>query len=397
MDDTAGDAALVQAVRDGNRDAFAPLLVRHWSLLLSLSRRMLGDADLAHDAAQEAALQAFLSLDRLQKTDQFGPWLSGIGLNVCRHWLRRQRQAEVSWDAVVGGRHDPARDLPDEHLGPAERAEMADLRVRVQQAVDGLPRGQRAAIVLYYLCGLTYAETAAHLGIEVGAVKTRLHKARGTLRQRLWELWEEQEMVTPAQPPLVDMQIDSARRNMEDPNNPRHVMILRESAGPRYLMIWVGAAEAEALGNALQHTEMPRPMTFTFMANMLQAAAVTLREVQINRLVDDVFYATAIVEGANGTRTVDARPSDALNLAALTGAPIRVAPTVLDALAFTVQKQTIADENGREVIEQVVRQASTGEVIDHSHLDPVNLAPIRVLFRQAWKTTTGSAESEPQP
>lgn len=389
MDDAAGDAALVQAVRDGNKDAFAQLLVRHWPLLLSLSRRMLGDAELAHDAAQEAALQAFLSLDRLQKADQFGSWLSGIGLNVCRHWLRRQRQAGVSWGAVVGGRHDPARELPDEHLGPAERAEMADLRVRVQHAVDGLPRGQRAAIVLYYLCGLTYAETAAHLGIEVSAVKTRLHRARGTLRRRLWELWEEQQMVTPVQSSLVDMQIDSARRNMEDPNNPRHVMILRESAGPRYLMIWVGAAEAEALGNALQHTEMPRPMTFTFMANVLQAAAVTLREVQINRLVDDVFYATAIVEGSGGTRTVDARPSDALNIAALTGAPIRVASTVLDALAFTVQKQTITDENGREVIEQVVHHASTGEVIDRSHLDPVNLTPIRVLFRRERKTTTG--------
>ena len=79
---------------------------------------------------------------------------------------------------------------------------------------------------------------------------------------------------------------------------------------------------------------------------------------------------------------MDARPSDAINLAVLTGAPIRVAPAVLDIAAIVVGKRATRDENGQEVIEQTVRNAKTGEEIDRSHLDPETLQPVRVLFRR---------------
>src|SRR5207237_9581168 len=89
---------------------------------------MLGNADLAQDVAQEAALQAFLSLDRLRRAEQFGSWLSGIGLNICRHWLRRRSHDDTSWEELCGGHYFPARDLPDEDIGPEERAEAARRR-----------------------------------------------------------------------------------------------------------------------------------------------------------------------------------------------------------------------------------------------------------------------------
>jgi RNA polymerase sigma factor (sigma-70 family) len=370
----------VHAAREGNKDAFALLLDRHWPLLLALCRRMMGDADLAQDVAQEAALQAFLSLDHLKHAEQFGSWLSGIGLNICRHWLRRRSRDDTSWEELCGGRYYPERDLPDEDVGPEERAQMADLRARVQRAVADLPRGQRAAIVLFYLYGLSQAEVAAHLGIEVSAVKTRLHKARETLRERLWELWEEQDVTTETESPLVEMRVESVRKNTEF-EEARHVMVLEEVDRPRYLLIWIGQFEAFALGVALRKAETERPITFTFMANVLQAADVRLREVQVNRLTDDVFYAVAVVEGAGGVRTVDARPSDAINLAVLTGAPIRVAPAVLDTAAVVVEKQTIRDENGQDVIEETVRKAATGEEVQRNHLDPQTLKPIRVLYQ----------------
>src|SRR5579883_463151 len=105
MDGTTDDASLVQAARDGDREAFAQLLTRHWSLLLSVCRRMLANEDLAYDVAQEATLQAFLSLDRLKRAEQFGSWLSGIGLNICRHRLRRRASRPV----VGGGRRRAPR------------------------------------------------------------------------------------------------------------------------------------------------------------------------------------------------------------------------------------------------------------------------------------------------
>src|SRR5919201_3351201 len=215
VDITTDDATLVQAARDGNKEAFALLLDRHWPLLLALCRRMMSNADLAQDVAQEAALQAFLSLDRLRRAEQFGSWLSGIGLNICRHWLRRRSRDDTSWEELCGGRYYPARDLPDEDVSPEERAQMADLRARVQRAVADLPRGQSAAIVLFYLYGLTQAEVAAHLGIEVSSVKTRLPNSRETLRERLWELWEEQDVTTETEPPLVEMRVESLRKTTE--------------------------------------------------------------------------------------------------------------------------------------------------------------------------------------
>ncbi len=245
---------------------------------------MLGSDDLAQDAVQEAAMQAWLSLDRLKRPEQFGPWLSGIALNISRHWLRNHGQGDCSWDVLVGGRFDPRYVLADEHLGPDERAEASELRARVQAAVAALPRGQRAAIVLYYLYGLTQAETAAHLGIELGAVKTRLHKARGTLRKQLLALWEDQ-MTTPVPSPMVVMRIASVRKLAENLGLPPHVpsshphlqriIFLEEIDGLRYLLIHVGEHEGYQLTATLDQTEMPRPMTYSFLANVLQAAQVT--------------------------------------------------------------------------------------------------------------------------
>jgi bifunctional DNase/RNase len=238
--------------------------------------------------------------------------------------------------------------------------------------------------VLYYLYGLTQAETAAHLGIEVSAVKTRLYKARGALRQHLLELWEGPQMTTPVQLPLVEMRVESVRRkkDLRWPEEPPFVIFLEEVNGPRYLLLHVGLYEGNQLAATLNHTEMPRPMTFAFLANVLQATNVSLREVQINKMVKEIIYATALFDGGAGAKSVDARPSDALNLAAITGAPIRVASEVLKSIGITIQKKTIHDEQGQEVIEQTVRLAATGEEVDRVHLDSATLAPTRVLVRR---------------
>lgn len=355
MDGDSDDVRLVRAAQDGDTNAFALLLTRHRALLISLCQRALRDDDAAHDIAQEAALQAYLSLDRLKRADRFGPWLGGIGLNLCRHRLRRRQPDMTSSDALAGGRHDPLRDLPDEDMSPDERAELRDLRVRVQYAVADLPRGQRAAIVLFYLGGFSHAETAAQLGIDIGAVKTRLHKARGTLRKTLWELWEEQDMTTTTDTALVRVQIDAVRKNYETGQS---AIILKEINErdevdrSRGLFVWVGEAEAEALARTLRKEEMPRPLTYTLMADLLHAGDLRVQEIQIHTLADDVFYAAIVVEGPVEVQRVDARPSDALNLAAIVDAPLHVARAILDANGITWQRHMAYDEQGREDVEE---------------------------------------------
>lgn len=232
--------------------------------------------------------------------------------------------------ALYGGRLVP--EPIDAGIGPAELAEADDLARRTRRAVAALPRGQRAAVMLFYLMNLTHAETAAQLGIEVGAVKARLHKARKRLKQHLADEWKETAMVTRIDFQLVEMRVADVRRQRDEEGQPgKRVVVLEEVGGTRRLLVWVGRFESEAIVLSLLGIQTPRPVTFGFMAALLGALDARLREVRINRLTGEVFYAEAIMEGAGGTKTVDARPSDAINLALVADAPIRVDPAVIEA------------------------------------------------------------------
>ncbi len=96
--------------------------------------------------------------------------------------------------------------------------------------------------------------------------------------------------------------------------------------GARRLRIGVGDAEAAALAFSLQGQEFPRPMTYQFMAALVAAAGSAVRSVRVTGFRDGIFYAQVMMRGG---ATVDARPSDALNLAAITGAPVYVAEKLL--------------------------------------------------------------------
>ena len=123
--------------------------------------------------------------------------------------------------------------------------------------------------------------------------------------------------------------LDVRRRQVEDGQPSRHFVVLDEVDGERSFPIWIGEAEATALALHLERVPMPRPMTYAFAAQVLTAAGGHLREVRIDRLDGNVFYATAVVSGPEGDREIDARPSDALNLALLLDAPIRVTEEIL--------------------------------------------------------------------
>jgi len=106
-------------------------------------------------------------------------------------------------------------------------------------------------------------------------------------------------------------------------------VVLEEVAGDRQLAIEIGQAEAFSLAARLGGITWPRPMTYQFVAALVQGLGGRVRQVRIDRVVEEAYVATVEVEGPPGVRSVDARPSDALNLAVLVGAPIFVAPKVL--------------------------------------------------------------------
>ena len=322
--DSLGDAELVAAARAGNMEAFACLADRHRGMITALARRLLGTHDLVADVTQEATVAALVSLGRLRSPGQFGAWYAGITLNVARRLLR-----EVSAKPLP-------EECPDVEPGPAEQAEAAEMARRVREAVATLAPGQRAAVLAFYWQGLTHAESALELGITVGAVKARLHQARGALALQLAsciEYEKEGPAMSPAAEPAAWVEaevVDVCRGDgPDDPLRRPHIVVLKERNGTRRLPMYTGSAEAIALACSLDAVEMPRPMTYQLAANLLTAARARLTEVRITRLVEGVFYAVVVVEAPGGVVEVDARPSDALNLAVLSGAPIRVDAAVL--------------------------------------------------------------------
>jgi RNA polymerase sigma factor (sigma-70 family) len=323
---SSGDPDLLRRARRGEKAAFAALVERHYSALLAICRRVLGDSDLARDASQEAVMRAMLGLDRLRDDERFGAWLVGIGLNVCRSLLARRGHRTSSLEALRDERR--LAEPPAPEPTPLDHVEANALAAEVRAAVAKLPPGQRKAVVLFYLGGMTHAEIADELDTGPGAIKTRLHKARKALHDPILDVYREHILMTDQPVDLVSMRVTELRRTAAtDPTAARHILFLEETDGDRRLPIWIGPAEATALAVILEDVELPRPGVYQFAAALLEATGGQLREVRITELTSSTFYAQALL--ADGA-TVDARPSDALTLALVTGAPVYVSGAVLE-------------------------------------------------------------------
>jgi uncharacterized protein len=117
---------------------------------------------------------------------------------------------------------------------------------------------------------------------------------------------------------------------LRDEDRVSEFVVLDELDGDRHLLIQIGRVEAVALAANLDELEWGRPMTYQFMAQLVRSLGGRIREVRLDGLVAGAYAATVEVEGPQGVELVDARSSDALNLAALTAAPILAALEVLE-------------------------------------------------------------------
>jgi RNA polymerase sigma factor (sigma-70 family) len=303
------DSELVAATGDGDRSAFGELLDRHERAVHAIAGRLLGD-DEAEDVVQEAFLQAYLGLERLRDPARFGAWLYAITVNLAKMRLRARRPIPAGTMSEVGG-------------DGVETAEVADV---VRSALDVLPPREREAVLLYYVDGLSSPEVASLLGERPGTVRVRLHRARGRLRERLRELAPH---VT-KEGTMVEVELNDVVVRMtpeaELADEKLRIVVLKEKGGERVLPIWIGAPEGDALALQLGGDALPRPLTADLMARLLAAVGARVERVVVNSLREGTFYATVVLD--NGSE-VDARPSDAFNLAARVGAPIHVEDEVM--------------------------------------------------------------------
>jgi uncharacterized protein len=129
---------------------------------------------------------------------------------------------------------------------------------------------------------------------------------------------------------LVEVVLDAVRAHAE---TGQHVLLLRERAGERVLALWVGPSEANAAAVRLNGMTTARPLTHDLLATMVRRAAASVERVVITHQAEQVFYAIVRLNSPGGPEEIDARPSDAVNVALRTGAPILVAARVMDEAA----------------------------------------------------------------
>ena len=139
---------------------------------------------------------------------------------------------------------------------------------------------------------------------------------------------------------MVEVVIDSIRVSLM---SQQRIVILKEVGSERFLPIWIGPYEAEAITLSLQEVEVVRPLTHDLLRNVLEELGAQVLRVNITELRDDVFYARIILRVNGREMSIDSRPSDALALAVRVHVPVFVAEEVMDEAA-TVPEQDLEAE-----------------------------------------------------
>ena len=136
---------------------------------------------------------------------------------------------------------------------------------------------------------------------------------------------------------MIEMIIDSIRVSLM---NYQRVVMLKEKMTERYLPIWIGPAEADAIAVKLQGVTVPRPLTHDLLRSVINTLGATINSIIVSDLRNDTFYAKIIVDVDGGQMEIDSRPSDALALAVRAEVPIYAEEVVLDKAGIVLDKET---------------------------------------------------------
>jgi RNA polymerase sigma-70 factor (ECF subfamily) len=180
------DDVLVRRVQAGNTEAFEELVRRYERKVYNITYRLMGNEQDASEALQDAFMRAYRFIGKFQFKSSFFTWLYRIATNVSLSKLRKREKVEtVSIDQPVNEAGDLPFEIPDLKYGPEKLMKQRELRAAIQEAVDGLPKDYRSVVVLRDLEGLSNEEVSKVLKLSVAAVKSRLHRGRLVLREKL--------------------------------------------------------------------------------------------------------------------------------------------------------------------------------------------------------------------
>ncbi len=181
------EPALIQDAQSGDLDAFNTLVLHYQDMVFNVALRILGDDELAADAAQEAFISAFRSINSF-RGGSFKAWLMRTVTNACYDELRRQKRrptTPLEPDTNDGEEMDSPRWLADPNMSPEQEAEADELEHAIQHCLGNLPTDFRVVVVMADIQGLDYSEVAAVVRVPLGTIKSRLARARLRLRECL--------------------------------------------------------------------------------------------------------------------------------------------------------------------------------------------------------------------
>ncbi len=169
---------------------------------------------------------------------------------------------------------------------------------------------------------------------------------------------------------MNEMEIDSIRVSLE---NYQRVVILKQKEGDRYLLIWIGTHEAEAIAVRLQEVQVPRPLTHDLLHSAIKELGGAIEKITISGLESDTYFAQIVVRVGEKTIDIDSRPSDALAIAVRAKVPIFVEDEVMEKAGVLLDKET-----GNAIVGSEGASAADGAA-QREHRAPVGKEELKKL------------------
>lgn len=182
-----GEKVLLARAKKGEIAAFESLMTAYENRIYSLALRSTGSEQDAADITQEVFLRAWKNLDSFRGDSSLSTWLYRVTSNLCVDFARKK--AAEGMPTSIDDEESPAADLadPSRMAQPEAAAENSELREELQFALAQLSEEHRRVVLLRDVAGMTYTDIARTLGLEEGTVKSRLARARASLRKILLE------------------------------------------------------------------------------------------------------------------------------------------------------------------------------------------------------------------
>jgi RNA polymerase sigma-70 factor (ECF subfamily) len=182
------DDLLIERIKQGDRDAYHDMVTRYWDRIFNRVHHLLKNQQDAEEVTQDAFIRAHRGLANFRGDASFSTWLYQIATNLAHnrywYWFRRKRDYSISLDQPLSDEGDLTLEnvMPSEGETPSEAAVTQEFVDRVSECMEGLGAKHREVLMLRNVQNLSYEEIARQLDISVGTVKSRIARARESLR-----------------------------------------------------------------------------------------------------------------------------------------------------------------------------------------------------------------------